>query len=195
MRFSSCGRTTTRPRCRNSGTRSDSRSPKDRVFRTPPLQLNVHADIRRGERTVLEARILQDLAALLFSLERQTSLKQAEVDLHGPVHVDRADEPRPALEDGSPHLDPPGPDVRTAGAPIKPTTRDFKPSPALPRWITRGSDDSGRIADPQLPHRGRSGGPRPERHPDLGGDVAGRRADARGRVHAGGEAADCDPVG
>src|SRR5437667_234432 len=48
--------------------------------------------------------------------------------------------------------------VRTAGTPIKPTTRDFKPSPALPRWITRGSDDSGRIADPQLPQGGR--GPR-----------------------------------
>src|SRR2546426_10779011 len=76
MRFSSCGRTTTRPRCRNSGTSGDSRSPKDRVFRTPPLQLNVDADIRRGERSVLEARILQDLAALLFSLERQTSLNR-----------------------------------------------------------------------------------------------------------------------
>src|SRR5437899_11614218 len=111
MRFSSCGRTTTRPRCRSSGTRSDSRSPQDRVFPTPPLQLNVDADIRRGERSVLEARILQDLAALLFSLERQTSLKQAEVDLHGPVHVDRADEPCPALADGSPPLDPLGPDA------------------------------------------------------------------------------------
>src|SRR3989442_2362580 len=85
--------------------------------------------------------------------------------------------------------------ARTAGAPIKPTTRDFKPSPALPRSIPRGSEDSGRIAGPQLPHRGRPDGPRPERHPDLGGDVAGRRADARGCVYARGEAADCDPLG
>src|SRR2546427_11196735 len=117
MRFSFCGVTSKRPRwsafARNGLERTTVRRspmPQDGLLRTPPLQLDVDADIRGHERSGLHACLLENLAALLLACGGQLGLKQAEIDLDLRVHADRAHQTRAALEDGADRRDASGPD-------------------------------------------------------------------------------------
>src|SRR5256886_15053380 len=84
--------------------------------------------------------------------------------------------------------------MRTVATTINPTTRELQVVAGLTQ-ANAGECHPGGTPDPQLSRRGGPGGADPEGNPDLGGDLAGRRTDARGGVHAGGEGADRTPPG
>src|SRR2546427_11301915 len=79
--------------------------------------------------------------------------------------------------------------MRTVATTINPTTRELQVVAGLTQ-ANAGECHPGGTPDPQLSRRGGPGGADPEGNPDLGGDLAGRRTDARRSVHAGGEGAD-----
>src|SRR3989442_13038435 len=84
--------------------------------------------------------------------------------------------------------------MRTVATTINPTTRELQVVAGLTQ-ANAGECHPGGTPGPQLSRRSRPGGADPEGDPDLGGDVAGRRTDTRGRLHAGGEDANCTPPG
>src|SRR6058998_2976958 len=78
--------------------------------------------------------------------------------------------------------------MRTVATTINPTTRELQVVAGLTQ-ANAGECHPGGTPGPQLSRRGGPGGADPEGHPNLGGDLAGRRTDARRSVHAGGEGA------
>src|SRR2546430_16667321 len=84
--------------------------------------------------------------------------------------------------------------MRTVATTINPTTRELQVVAGLTQ-ANAGECHPGGTPDPQLSRRGGPGGADPEGNPDLGGDLAGRRTEARRSVHAGGEGAERPPPG
>src|SRR5438874_4435038 len=134
MTSNSCGtRSTGRP-SRSCAARADvcdrrsagsSTFPEDGFPRSPSLEFQVHADIRDHEGAVPDARVLEDLAALLLALEGEDRPEEAEVDLDRLVDVHRPREARAAREDRTDHLDSAGADALALAATNDPPVRPF----------------------------------------------------------------------